>query len=237
MRRLGILVLAAGLLAGCAGSTSFSGGVIDEWLSVCMEGPPYETFCRCYADAVAPFTSEEEFVSNYREPLAYLSTEAVDAAQQACGAFEPILRSTGIAGVPFGAATDEALDDLEEIFGDAAVTSPSECPAATVATWAGLRAIFTGGAFSGWAYGAAEPGGEFESLGLHAEISTGDTTTFLYWYDSLDTTERYVGGTRVVDEHGSTTLIVTDSAGVEMRAVAVAEDAVRLEAGAKCTAG
>lgn len=228
-----MVIFAAGLLSGCGGSP-YSDAVMDEWLSVCMEGPPYETYCRCYADAVAPLSSEEDFVSNMREPLPYLSTEAVETAERECGAFEPVLRSTGVAGVAFGAPTEKALAELEEIFGNATTTSPSQCPGATVASWAGLRAIFTEDSFSGWAYGATEPGIGFESLGLHAEITIEDITNFLYASDSLERIERYVGGSRIIDEHASTTLLVTDTAGMEMRAVAVGDSAVRLEAGTRC---
>ncbi|NQV06081.1 hypothetical protein HQ535_06000 [bacterium] len=240
MRRYVVpILLAIGLLTGCGGSapTGFSDTVIDEWLGVCMEGPPYEVYCRCYAAAVAPVDSEEDFLANMREPISHLSSEGLDAAERECSDSEPILRPDGIAGVAFGTSTDEALNDLLEIFGEAEIASPSECSGATVASWASLQAVFAEGTFSGWAYGAAGPADEFESLGLHAEVSMGNVISFLYPFDSLEALRGRLEGSLIVDESGPTTLVVTDAAGTDLRAVAVGDSAVRLESGTTCDSG
>jgi hypothetical protein len=241
-------LLASGLLAviwitpGCAGSTGssdaavggssgFSDAAIDEWLSVCMEGPPYEAYCRCYASAVSPLTSEDDFLSHMREPLIYLSREALETAERECSGLEPILRTNGIAAVVFGTPTDEALADLEGMFGEA-LTSPSpECEGATVASWGSIQATFTEAGFAGWAYGAAEPDGRPNPPGLHAELSIGTRTVFVYTSNSFVLLQDQFDQSSRVSEG---TLIISDAEGRELRAAAVGDSAVRFEAGTVC---
>ncbi|MFH1103642.1 MAG: hypothetical protein V1757_01675 [Actinomycetota bacterium] len=246
MRRwvIGPLILSA-VAAGCGGETgaTYSEEAVQEWLGICMEGPPFEAYCRCQADAAAPFADEALFLEHIRSPLFLLPDEAIDEQRRRCDHLEPTLRADGVAGVAFGTSLEPALAELVEIFGEAEIADVPDC-AATVAAWEGLRLTFSStDSLVGWAYGAFQVGDDTDPLGLHAEIHSQGGTWWVYtantpWSSYSDLVSDPVF---VADDPPMLVLTGADGPGESLRAFTAGTDPgdsiIRLEAGTVCPLG
>jgi hypothetical protein len=245
MRRwlIGLLILSA-VASGCGGGTgaTYSEDAVQEWLGICMEGPPYEAYCRCKADAVAPLVDEALFLEEIRSSLFLLPDEAYDEQHRLCDHLEPILRPDSVAGVAFGTALEPALADLVEIFGEAEITDVPGC-AATVAAWEGLRLTFSStDSLVGWAYGAFQVGDDADPLGLHGAIHSQGGT---WWVRTGDTPGTYSDLVSdpvfVADDPPTLVLTGADGPAESLRALTASTDPgdliIRLEAGTVCPPG
>ena len=235
-----LLVLSA-VAYGCGGETgaTYSEEAVQEWLGICMEGPPSEANCRCQADAVAPLVDEALFLEHIRSPLFLLPDEAIDEQHRRCDHLEPTLRTDGVAGVAFGTKLDPALAALRAILGEAEVVDVPDC-AAKVAVWEGLRLTFSStDELVGWAYGAFQVGDDTDPLGLHAEIHRHGETWWVYTLNTTWSDYSDLVSDPVFAADNPPTLVLTGETPEEsLRAITAGMDSgepiIRLEAGTVC---